>query len=146
MAITFRFIANPDEGEKVLSWFSELDEAPEVYPEARGALLYFRQFGRLIMASTNEVDRKASPLVSLFLPHVRREILWTVGEVHFLPDRMRSAFPRLHRVATSFGEWLQSFPLVFHFPRHPQAGGGQWDYYLEGSVRNFDLDIFALPR
>jgi hypothetical protein len=82
----------------------------------------------------------------VFLPHVRREVLWTVGEVHFLADRMQSSFPGLHRVLRSFRNWLQTFPLVFHQPRLPEISGGEWDYYLEGSVRNQDPEIFGLPH
>ncbi|SRR6266498_3734463 len=146
MGVTFRFIASPDEGRKVLSWFGELLDAPEVHPKPEGALLYFRQFGSLAKTTENELDVKRSPLVSVFLPHVRRNILWTVGEVHFLADRTRSSFPGLRRVLTSFRDWLQTFPLVFRKPRLPETTGGSWDYYLEGSVRNHDTDIVAFPE
>ena len=146
MGVTFRFIASPEEGQEVLSWFGELADPPEVLPKPDGAVLYFRQFGNLAMTTANEVDVKRSPVVSVFLPHVRREILWTVGEVHFLTDRMRSSFPGLHRVLMSFRQWLQTFPLVFRQPRLPETAGGPWDYYLEGGVRNVSGEIFALPE
>jgi len=31
-------------------------------------------------------------------------------------------------------------------PRLPETSGGQWDYYLEGGVRNVSEEIFALPE
>ena len=145
MGVTFRFIASPDEGRKVLSWFTELPHAPQVHSKPDGALLYFRQFATLTMTASNEVDVKSSPLVSVFLPHVKRNAFWTVGEVHFLANRIRSSFPGLERVVKSFREWLQKFPMVFRQPRLPETAGGSWDYYLEGGVRNYASDIFALP-
>jgi hypothetical protein len=41
---------------------------------------------------------------------------------------------------------LRAFPLVFKQPRLPEASGGEWDYYLEGLVRNVSEEIFALPE
>jgi hypothetical protein len=58
---------------------------------------------------------------------------------------MRSSFPRLQRVLTSFRQWLKAFPLVFRQPRLPETSGGSWDYYLEGGIRNVSDEIFALP-
>ena len=146
MGVTLRFIASPDEGAKVLDWFRELPTPPEFVPKPNAAWLYFRDFGGLANSASGGVDVQRSPLVSVFLPKVRREILWTVGEVHFLAARMPATFPELQRVLVSFRKWLQGFPPVFHQPHLPQTSGGRWDYYLEGSVRNRGSDIFALPE
>jgi hypothetical protein len=145
MGVTFRFIATPEEGSQVLSWFRELPEPPEVHSRPDGAVLFFRQYGPLIMTLANEVDVTQSPVVLVLLPQVRHGVLWTVGEVQFLADKMRSVFPALQRVLKGFRQWSQTFPLVFRQPHLPETAGGPWDYYLEGGVRNVSEEIFALP-
>src|SRR4051794_15643174 len=102
MATTFRFLASPEEAQTVLDWFAQLPEPPHVHPRRDGAALFFRQFGPLVMTATNEVEPKRSPVVLLVLPQVRHGILWTAGEVQFLSERMRSSFPGLQKVLTSF--------------------------------------------
>jgi hypothetical protein len=145
MATTFRFLASPEEGQTVLSWFNHLPEPPHVHPKPDGAVLFFRQLGPLIMTSTNEVDVKRSPVVLLLLPRVRHGVLWTAGEVQFLAERMRSTFPALQKVLASFRQWLKEFSVVFRQPRRPETSGGPWDYYLEGGIRNVSVEVFALP-
>lgn len=129
----------------VLDWFANLPETPHVHPRPDGAALLLRQFGPLAMTSTNEADPKRSPVVLFIQPQVRHGILWTAGEVQFLAERMRSSFPGLQKVLTSFRTWLRSFPVVFRQPRLPQTSGGSWDYYLEGGLLNASDEILALP-
>jgi len=145
MATTFRFLAAPEEARTVLNWFSELPEPPHVQPRPDGATLFFRHLGPLVMTAANEVDVTLSPIVLVLLPQVRHGILWTAGEVQFLAKRMPSSFPGLQRVLTNFRRWLRDFPLVFRQPRLPESSGGQWDYYLEGGLRNVSDELFALP-
>jgi hypothetical protein len=54
-----------------------------------------------------------------------------------------SKFPRLNAISRQFRRWLEQFPCVFS-RRHGFVG--EWDYYLEGSIRNYDTDICALPN
>jgi hypothetical protein len=145
MATTFRLVASPEEGQILLDWFAKLPEPPHIHPRSDGAALFFRQFGPLIMTATNQVDVKQSPVVLLVLPQVRHEVLWTAGEVQFLAERMRSSFPGLQKVLTSFRQWVRTFPVVFRQPRLPETSGGPWDYYLEGGIRNVSDEVFALP-
>jgi len=145
MAITFRFLASPEEGQMVLNWFKGLPDPPHVHPRPDGAALFFTQFGPLLMTATNEADAKRSPVVLVVLPQVRHGILWTAGEAQFLTERMKSSFPGLQRVLTSFRQWLRTFPVVFRQPRLPETSGGPWDYYLEGGIRNVSDELFALP-
>jgi len=146
MATTFRFLASPEEGEKVLNWFTALPEPPHVHSRPDGAALFFRHFGPLVMTAKNEVDVKRSPVVLLILPQIRHGILWTAGEVQFLAEKMRSSFPGLQKVLTSFHRWSRAFPVVFRQPRLPETSGGSWDYYLEGGIRNVSDEVFALPQ
>jgi hypothetical protein len=113
-----------------------------VYPKQEGLLLHFRSVGPLSYHPDNSVDVTKSPLVSALLPRERRGFLWTIGEVHFPPTPLRGTFPLLDQVCRQFSSWLAQFPLVFS-----RATGfeGRWNYFLEGSVRNLDGDIFGLP-
>jgi hypothetical protein len=136
MGATFRFLAMPDESQIVLDWFRSLPEEKVEHNAERGLLFYFRQFGPMTK------DARTSPVVSVFPPRRVRGVLTTVGEVHFLATPT-SQFPKLRSVSTRFRKWLGAYPCVFsHQPNFP----GNWDYYLEGSLKNVDTDIFALPE
>lgn len=142
MGTTYRFICDPRAPNPVLEWFRVLKDAPEDIEVEGGLWLYFRLFGALAKTADGSIDVKRSPLVSLFLPTVRREILWTVGEVHFLPTPLRATFPKLHATSASLKKWLEPFDCVFS----NRAGHrNEWNHYLEGSVRNWDSPIYALP-
>ena len=145
MGKILRFLAMDEDCAQVLDWFRALPDAPEEIPTRGGIWLFFRKIGPLAhVAGSNPPlpDPKRSPLISFFPPRLRRGVLWTAGEVHFLATSMRQVFPRLHRVSQDFSEWLSEFPCVF-------KGSGsetEWGYYLEGSLKGFDTPIFALPR
>jgi hypothetical protein len=135
MGTTYRFLASVDEGPPVLDWFRALPERPAESPRPAGAVFYFRDFGPL------QAEPGRSPVVSVFLPARWRGALTTVGEVHFLATPL-SAFPGLNRLSRRFRDWLRQHPCVFS--RRP-GFVGDYDYYLEGSIRNLGPDIFALP-
>ena len=135
MGTTYRFLATVEEGSIVLDWFRSLPEKPVESPRDGASLFYFRDFGPL------ETDSKASPLVSVFSPVRKRGVLTTIGEVHFLATPL-STFPGLNKVSKRFRKWLAEFPCVYS---NRPGFVHDWDYYLEGSVRNWDPDIFALP-
>jgi hypothetical protein len=138
---TYRLICDPRSPNPVLEWFRALQDAPEEIQVDGGLWLLFRSSGALAKTADGSIDVKRSPLVSLFLPTVRRKILWTVGEVHFLPTPLRSAFPKLHGVSTSLKKWLEAFDCVFsNRARHRN----EWNHYLEGSIRNWDSPVYAL--
>ncbi len=67
-------------------------------------------------------------------------MLTTIGEVHFLATPL-SAFPGLNKVNKRFRVWLTENPCVYS---HRTDFVHEWDYYLEGSAKNWD-PIFALP-
>jgi len=149
MGTTFRFMAIGDEVEVVLDWFRGLPDPPEfVRAAGDGYHLFFHSYGNLAYKQTDagtssEIDASKSPLVSLFPPIHKRGVLWTVGEVHFLPTPIRQVCPALYSVSGRFRKWLAGFNLVF---RQEPGWKGQWDYYLDGSIRNHDSDVLALPR
>jgi hypothetical protein len=43
----------------------------------------------------------------------------------------------------TFREWLSEYPCVYS---HRQDFVHEWDYFLEGSAKNWDPEVFALPE
>ena len=140
MGTTYRCIENPELPSGVLAWFQALRVPPVAHPTSYGALLHFRELGPLVHGSDGTVDPKLSPVVSVFLPHVRHGVLWTVGEVHFLATRLRSRLPALHRISNSFKRWLAGHECVYSRERAENP----FEYYLEGSVPSGNGPVFAL--
>lgn len=139
MGSTYRFIADPSEVSEVLTWFSSLPYAPEQTRTAYGFILYFREYGSLNYDAEQKIDVKTSPVVTICVPQVRRSLLWTVGEVHFLSTQLRSQFPALHKVNLAFSKWLTALPCVFANKRKDN----EFAYYLEGSVQNHEAPVHA---
>jgi hypothetical protein len=135
MATTYRFLATVEEAGVVLNWFRSLPEQPLESPRDVGSLFYFRECGPL------DSDAKKSPVVNVFMPIRKRGVLTTIGEVHFLVTP-ESTFPGLKRIDKQFHGWLRENPCVYS---HRPGFIHEWDYFLEGSVKNWDSDVFALP-
>ena len=139
MGSTHRFIADPAEPSEVLEWFRALGQAPIEVPSERGAVLSFPAYGPPSYRADGSIDPLASPVVTVFHPRVRRGQLWTVGEVHFLATPLRQRFPELYRVNSAFGKWLARLECVYSNKRPENP----YNYYLEGSVGNYDPPVFA---
>jgi hypothetical protein len=135
MGTTYRFLATAEEASTILDWFRALPEKPVESVRDDSSVFYFREFGSL------DSDTKKSPLVNVFLPVRKRGVLTTIGEVHFLATPL-SAFPGLNKINKRFREWLGENPCIYS---HRPDFVHEWDYFLEGSSRNWDFDIFALP-
>ena len=144
MSTTYRFLAVDDEADAPLTWFRGQPDPPEVIDKPGGHLLYFRDIGPLAQAGDGlGIDVRRSPLVSVIRPKLRRGVLWSAGEVHFLPSSLRRAFPPLHALNLHFVKWLSDFDRVLTCE---PGWSGEWNYWLEGSIRNYDSEVFALPR
>jgi hypothetical protein len=139
---TYRFIEAPGHSSTVLDWFRSLPRPPAEHPSARGIVLHFQELGPLAQRQDGTLDPARSPVATLFLPRVRRGVLWTVGEVHFLATPLRRLFPELHRISARFKKWLATHECVYP-GRTPQ--GSEWDYTLEGSIKNYEPPVFAFP-
>lgn len=135
MGVTYRFLATVEEGPIVLDWFRSLPDDPVESTREGGTLFYFRDFGPL------ESETKKSPAVFVYLPAQKRGVLTTIGEVHFLGTPL-SAFPGLNNINKRFRAWLAKNPCVFS---HRPDFAHEWNHFLEGSAKNWDPDIFALP-
>ena len=141
MAATFRFLATESERDAVLDWFRGLPNAPRLVATRYGAVLHFTDVGPLV-GLPGPVEATKSPIVTVFVPRRCRGVLLTAGEVHFHATPLRNQFPALYQISRKFARWLQQFDRVFS----RGSSAREWDYYLEGSLRNFDSDIFALPE
>lgn len=139
MGNSFRFIAAPSETSEVLAWFESLPLPPDAISTDYGYVLYFRECGPLRYQTDGRIDAQASPVATVFLPKTRRQLLWTVGEVHFLSTPLRSQFPSLQKVNSAFSRWLKEFPCVFSNKRRDK----EFSYYLEGSIQNYDAPVYA---
>ena len=103
--------------------------------------MHFSTIGPLVDRPDGTIEPSESPVVTVFLPRTRRGVLWTVGEVHFLATPLRGRFPELHKISSKFRKWLSVHECVFSSKKNVHS----YDYYLQGSVRNCDSEVFALP-
>lgn len=138
MATSYRFLADPQHSSEVMQWFRALNAPPVEAAVDRTLVLYFKECGPLAYDANGAIDAKASPVVTVTAPRVRRGILWTVGEVHFRATPLRKRFPVLHDISSAFSQWLAAHDCVY------PSDSSEIIYYLEGSVRNSDARIFAL--
>lgn len=139
--MAFHFIAHPDD-HAVIDWFRALPEPPEEYPKDGGVVLYFRNLGPLAKDSEAGFDVTRSPVVSLFLPQVRRRTLWTVGQVHFLAKNTARELPGFERLKRRFQRWLEQNPVVWQRTRASEEGHS---YFFEAEATSFAESIFAFP-
>lgn len=120
----------------VLDWFRSQRALPVEQVGRGNYTFYFREFGPL------SDDPKKCPVVNVFTPVRKLAVLLTCGEIHFLATPL-SQFPALATLNRDFRKWLSQFPCVFSRREDFER---TWDYYLEGQIRNYDSDVFALPQ
>lgn len=142
MGKVYRFLAINEEARMPLDWFAALESMPKIFEVPQGWTVYFDKFGPLKSLDSGEINVKKSPVISIFRPQLKRGILWMAGEIHFLSTPMRRLFPALHLVDKQFHQWLSQFELVFS---RRASFNAEWNYYLEGSLRNWDSDLYAFP-
>jgi hypothetical protein len=137
-----RFLAIADDSTRVINWFRERSDVTAIVDRPDGYWVHLGAYGELAR-SGDAIDAKRSPLAYIVMPRAERQIIWTAGEVSFTPTPLRTQFPKLHAAYRGFTSWLRRFDQVFSY-RH--RASCKWDYWLEGQLRNFDVDIFALPE
>jgi len=171
LAAEIRFLAIDGEHRKILEWFSEQtlrareNATPDrvlFWYESEGPLAYWpteisisdnashRQQKKALMLRWQQehapgqqiLDSGNTPLVSIELPRKVRGVLWTTGEVTFTGTPLRNRFPRLASLHRSLVRWLRQFELVFD----PRMRRSDFDYFLEGTIRNYDSEVRALPH
>lgn len=89
------FIADPAQPCPPSEWFNSLPEAVEPIQTSSGLVLYFPKLGELLRDGFGQIDGARSPVVLIVEPAIRREALWTLGEVKFLPTDITRHFRRL---------------------------------------------------
>jgi hypothetical protein len=142
MGTTYRFIESPAESCSVLEWLRALPIPPDEITTERAMVMYFSSLGDLEHTNSGTIDPKRSPVVTLYLPRHVRNALWSVGEVHFLSTPLKERFPELYKISNAFAKWLRQFEVVFS---NKPGGVSVWNYYLEGSVKNYDPPVFGFP-
>lgn len=142
MTTTFYVLEAPGE-QQVLEWFRALPEAPHERGEGAFKLLHFRSIGDLTFdEGTGKIDGASSPIVTIFEPCVLRGALWTVCEVIFRTEHLRSRFPALARIQKRFKAWIESHSVVWDQRDDDGCSSG---YYLEGGIKNVAERVYALP-
>jgi hypothetical protein len=172
MASTLGFLAVHEELNLVRQWFAnqtlpvtsgETENQTILHFHSVGEIRYWaedlappgttspQQWKRMQVALLRQAQRPGqripiedeSPLAVIRWPRQIAGVLWSMGEVTFTPSRLRSRFPSLARVASSFSRWLAHFELVHgrSFESTPEV-----KYHLEGFIQNSDFNVYALPR
>ncbi|WP_250656288.1 hypothetical protein [Alkalimarinus coralli] len=140
MGSTYRYLSNKDENKEIFEWFSSYVVEKM---ESKGVThFWFKEIGTLVYSDNEVIDQKKSPIVSVYPVKRVRGALLSVGEVHFLPEKMKDSFPELDSINRKFGSWLKKKELVFS---NKSSFEGAWNYYLEGSVKNYSQEIYAFP-
>ena len=137
MGTIYRFIEEPGIDSEILKWFgvSRGDQSYSQIPDVIS--LYLREPGE----TTSLKNKNSPPLLDLYLPRVVRNMFWSVGEVHFLPNHPKSQHPELHAIRRSFGDWLKKRECVF-----PARLNGihDWDRQFLGSAKDYESPVYAL--
>ncbi len=139
MGSTFRFIADPELPLPVVEWLRALPFPPEEVPTERGIVLHFRACGKLSYGPDGSINADESPVATLFLPRVKRGVLWTVGELHFFGKRTPERFPEIAKISSAFSRWLKRRPCIYS----NKLSVNEFAYFLEGSVTHYDPPVYA---
>ena len=142
MGTTYRFIESPLEQSQIIEWFRSAALDFQEIETKSGYVLYFKNLGELIHTPDGNIDVSNSPIITVFAPKIIRGVLWSVGEIHFLSTPLKQKFPELHKLGSALNKWLRKFPCVYS---NKPGIENEWNYYLEGSIRNYDPPIYAFP-
>lgn len=141
MGSTYRYISNQEENALVTDWFSSFD--PEILKLENSIIISFPSIGKLDFDENGVINTNNSPVVSIYPVKSVCGVLLSVGEVHFLPTKLNKNFPKLESINRKFRSWLKKNELVYS---SNTSWHGQWNYFLEGSVKNYDTDIYAFQK
>ena len=83
-----------------------------------------------------------SPVVLFYPPHKIADRLWTIGRFMFPQVHLQKKYPLLNKIKKTIKEELQRGILLWNW-EHPQEG--EFNYYLEGSIKNHDYEIYGMP-
>ena len=141
MGSTYRYIASEEENQEILDWFSSYES--KIISTDGAVHLWFPKIGRIVRNDSGEINKNESPIVSIYPVKSVCGSLLSVGEVHFLTNKLKKKFPELDTINRKFQSWIKKNELAFS---SKPSFDGQWNYYLEGSIKNYDTNIYAFPR
>ena len=141
MGSTYRYIASEEENQDVIDWFS--NHEPEILKSEGPVHIWFPSIGELVRNENGAINQNESPVVSIYPVTSVRGALLSVGEVHFLTTQLKKKFPELDAINRKFRSYLKKNELVYSSKKDFD---GLYNYYLEGSIKNYDTDIYAFPK
>lgn len=141
MGSTYRYISSEDENREIIDWFSPFE--PELRKSDDALHLWFPSIGELLRDATGNIIQDDSPIVSMYPVKKVRGALLSVGEVHVLPSKLKDKFPELNSINSKFRSWLKKKELVYS---KKSNFDGIYNYYLEGSIKNYNQEIYAFPQ
>ncbi|HXE53372.1 MAG TPA: hypothetical protein VN541_10170 [Tepidisphaeraceae bacterium] len=142
MATNHRFLATDADLALVLDWFKNAGSKATYVDRPDAVILHFHNLGPLTSSAEGGIDQARSPLVWIVKPKLVRSCLWTAGEVTFTGTPLATSFPELQKLNRRLSRWFHAFPSIYD---DRQAGESKWSYFLEGSIKNWDGPLFALP-
>lgn len=143
MPARFSYLALDHDLALVTDWFASLKHEITVNDRPDRIVYYFRKMAFASLPIAGDVDQDVTPLVFVVKPQKRLTTLWTDSEVLFTPKPLTSQFPELDKINKAFATWLKQFDLVFT-QKAPESFACK--YYLEGGIKNFDQELYALPQ
>jgi hypothetical protein len=142
MSVSYHFLASERDYQLVTTWFAALEYETTIKERPDGIWLYFRAMATESLPDSEHINQETTPLVWISKPKKRSDILWTDAEVCFTATLLKSQFPELNKISMQFAKWLKQFDLVFARKENVTR---EWNYYLEGGIRNFSEKLYALP-
>lgn len=97
---------------------------------------WFKDFGEL------GVSLEESPVIQFYPPRKIADHLWTIGRFMFPQSNLQKKYPQLNKIKKTIKEELQRGIQLWNW-KHPQEG--EFNYYLEGSIKNHDYEIYGMP-
>jgi hypothetical protein len=142
MASNHPFLGVGADIDLVLQWFENTGEPFRLDDRLDAIVIHFFGMGPLVETEDRKAVQHQSPLVWIVKPKLIRRCLWTSGEVIFTPTPLKEIFPDLQKMNRRLAKWFQGFPLAY---THKKPNDSEWSYYLEGSLKNWDGKLYALP-
>ena len=141
MGSTLYFLETPGDVSEVVAWFRARPAPPVENRAPSNLVLYFREFGPLVLDREGSPDASRSPIITIYPPEIRRGLLWTVGEIHFLSTLSLDGNKPIRTLARSFSRWLKAHEQVYDLS---STAANEYGYFLEGSAKSRG-PIYALP-
>ncbi len=147
MALVFRYLSCDSDADSVPAWLEARGGTRQPCGVEHTIALYFPALGPVAFCASQDghlpqVDPSVTPVVTVAAPRLVRGVIWTAGEVAFLPTPLRGNCPGLHRLSKQFHAWLSENPRAHS---DPTSNEPVFPYFLRGELLNFEPPIFVFP-